>query len=174
MLNDRTATSEYTGECYITRICWGVPEDGSTWGTMRAAMAYDNSRTAPYSNKNIGSCANELLNRNYPIFKVGQQLNVYVAHWTDDWDEFIRAWAAVYAEFGEGLRADDEEEMAAMLEEGCSLEAVEGETVDEFNTRLWLYEVEGTMDALSDDFADLFSRLEIGRTAYYTRTGVAV
>jgi len=173
MLNDCTDISEYTGECYITKICWAVPEDGSTWGTMRAAMAYEASRTAPYSNKNIGSCANELLNNNYPIFKVGQQLNVYVSSWTEDWDEFIRAWAAVYAEFGACAHADDEEEMAAMLEASYIFEAIEGETVDEFNTRLWLYEVEGTMDALSDDFADLSSRLEIGRTAYHARYGVA-
>jgi hypothetical protein len=174
MMNDYTEKSNYTGDCAITRMVWniGVENDFSTWGTMRAAIAYHEDRHSPFSEDNIRRCAEELLEENYPVFDVGEQLNVYVRKW-GDWDEFIRSWAEAYAciDGNEG-RAESEEEMAEMLEDAC-FEAVEGETVDEFNTRVWLYEVEGMEDALDDDFNELKERLECARTMHLAQTGEA-
>jgi hypothetical protein len=97
-----------------------------------------------------------------------------VARWAPDWDAFIRSWAEVYASQSDYDSANDEEEMAELLaQEYFRLDAVPGETVDEFNERLWQYEVEGMMDALSDDFADLEDRIECARTMHLAQYGEA-
>jgi hypothetical protein len=172
MMTGWTEKSNYTGDCAIRRMVWNMDEEneGSTWGAMRSVIALHEDRHSPFSEDNIRRCAEHLLDGIYPVFDVGTQLNVYVRKW-GDWDAFIRSWAEAYAciEGGEG-RAEDEEEMAEMLEDAC-FEAIEGETVDEFNTRLWLYEVEGMEDALGDDFNELKERLECARTMHLAQTG---
>lgn len=169
-----TEKSNYNGDCAITRMVWNMDEenDSSTWGAMRSVIALHSNKDAPFSEHNILSCAENLLGETYPVFDVGTQLNVYVRKW-GDWDEFIRSWAEAYAciEGNEG-RAENEEEMAEMLEDSC-FEAIEGETVDEFNTRVWLYEVEGMEEALDDDFNELKERLECARTMHLAQYGEA-
>jgi hypothetical protein len=174
MMNDWTEQSNYTGKCAITRMVWNMGEDNdySTWGSMRAVMALKQNRDEPFSSATITACAQDLLAGEFPVFDVGVSLNIYVRTW-GNWDQFIRSWAEAQAGIADYDRADDEDEMAEMLEEGgyayFKLDAVPGETVDEFNERLWQYEVEGMMDVLSDDFTDLEERLQVAMTMYLIR-----
>jgi hypothetical protein len=162
------SSSDYTGTSDIARMVWNVGEDNdySSWERMRSTVAEGNSQ--------IEIDVSLLLGGNYPIFNCGPRRGHSVKTWKANWDAFIRSWAEVYASQNDYDRAGDEEEMAEMLEEYGMMEVIEGETVDAFNERLWQNEVEGTMDALSDDFAELAERLAVARTMYLAQTGQAV
>ena len=172
-MSDWAEKSEYNGDCDITRMVWNMGDDNgySTWGKMRAVMALEQSRDNPFDGQTIEACAENLLEGTFPIFDVGAQLNIYVRKW-GDWDDFIRSWAEAEAGLRDVDYAEDEEEMAQMLED-CSFEAVPGWTVEEFNKRLWEYEVEGMSEALWDDFTDLKERLTVARTMLLAATGEA-
>jgi len=162
-MSDWAEKSEYTGNCPITRMVWNI-EDTMTWWKMREVVAVEEDH--------IESCVEMLLSGRYPIFDCNANYFLSVATWKRDWDAFIRSWAEAEAAVKEYDRAEDEEEMAQMLED-CSFEAVPGETVDAFNERLWQYEVEGMSEALWDDFDALKERLAVARTMLLAATGEA-
>jgi len=172
-MSDWAEKSEYNGDCDITRMVWNMGDDNGyeTWGKMRAVMALKQNRDNPFDGQTIEACAQYLLEGTFPVFDVCDQLSIYVRRW-GDWDDFIRSWAEAEAGLADYDRADNEEEMAEMLED-CSFEAVPGWTVEEFNERLWEYEVEGMTECLSDDFTDLEERIECARTMRLAKYGEA-
>ena len=167
-MTDWAEKSEYNGDCDITRMVWNDEEDASSWEKMRGAVADSWGKTG-----NIENCVSLMLAGSYPIFDCGTGYGHSVKKWKPDWNAFIRSWAEVYASQADYDRADDEEEMAEMLEELGHMEVIPGETVDAFNERLWLREVEDMMDCLSEDFDALEVRLECARTMHLAATGQA-
>jgi len=161
-MSDWSEKSEYTGNCPITRMVWNI-EDTVSWWKMREVVAVEEYH--------IESCVAGLLRGRYPIFDCGANCFLSVETWKRDWDAFIISWAKAEAAVRDYDRAEDEDQMDEMLEELHGMEVIPGETVDAFNERLWQAEVDGMMDALSEDFDALKERLAVARTMLLAATG---
>jgi len=156
--------SNYTGKCAITRMVWNI-EDTVNWEMMRGVIADERDH--------IENCVKLLLSGRYPVFHCNANYGLSVTTWKPDWDAFIISWASVQASLRDYDRAEDEAQMAEMLEELDCMEVIPDETVDAFNERLWQNELDDMMDCLSEDFSLLEERLVVARTMHLAKTGQA-
>lgn len=158
---------KYTGDCLLTRMVWsgnGVElsqNDDSSWMNIRSAIL----KTAFNGDKNsqIEYLVDQMMKDDFPLLRCSENEEIYTKGY-GDWHQFIYSWAEVMHMLDSSAISSvwNDEEMSETIEE-YNLQVVLGETVDQFNERIWNEQVNSMMDAFSDDFNALRCAIDAAR-----------
>lgn len=90
-------TSEYTGNCNITRMVWNI-EGTETWHAVRAALLNpEGQKFVEYTMEDIEDIAMNMVRSEYRMFSLkqaGRKMFIRAEGSCNSLNEFFRSWAA--------------------------------------------------------------------------------
>lgn len=167
---------EYTGDCFLTRQVWDVfAGGGMMWEKFRSLymqrhhVLRGGENRAFFINACIESTVRHLIedcleDDKWPLMKGDRHYGFELGP-RGDWEEFILSLAKAYIQYEDISYADDDSDIQACAEEAF-VNVIEGETVEDFNERLYAERLENAVDCMRDDFDDMKAQLMIAKIGF--------